>query len=344
MSTPDTTAMPAEAANHRLARTINLGLDLGAPEEAGWTLGVGDEHLERCAQAGFSAVRLGACFGLHRLAPDSHQLHPGALERLERVIVAASERGLAVVVANLRDPQLMADPPSHRERLLAGSRQLAEAIKHHGPSVALEPLSEPQLELDRVWNRYLRELCATVRDVDPGRTLVVGPRSYNNARFLPELELPENERNLILTVHHYWPITFTMQGETWLGQTELGDPRTWLGTTWDATPQQRAELEAGFDAVAAYARSHGRPVFIGEFGTTSNADMPSRVRWTRFNRELAEQHGFAWGCWSYGPSFAVYDADHHRWHTELLHALLPRCDDDGQGTGTVGRYGSSAAG
>jgi hypothetical protein len=54
--------------------------------------------------------------------PDSHQLQPRALERLEQVIVAAAERGLAVVVANLRDPQLMADPPSHRERLLAGTR------------------------------------------------------------------------------------------------------------------------------------------------------------------------------------------------------------------------------
>jgi hypothetical protein len=76
MSPPDTTARPAEATNRRLARTINLGLDLGAPEEAGWTIDVGDEHLERCAQT-----------------PTSCTLE--RLERLERVIVAASERGLA---------------------------------------------------------------------------------------------------------------------------------------------------------------------------------------------------------------------------------------------------------
>jgi endoglucanase len=184
MSTTAGTATPAEAANRRLARTINLGLDLGAPEEAGWTIDVGDQHLERVAQAGFSAVRLGACYGLHRRAADSHQLQPRALERLEEVIAAASGRGLAVVVANLRDPQLMADPPRHRQRLLAATRQLAQATKHHGPGVVLEPLSEPQLALDRVWNSYLRDLCAAVREIDPGRTLVVGPRSYNNTRFL----------------------------------------------------------------------------------------------------------------------------------------------------------------
>jgi endoglucanase len=114
-----------------------------------------------------------------------------------------------------------------------------------------------------------------------------------------------------------------MQGETWLGQTELGDPATWLGTTWDANPQQRSELEAGFEAAAAYAREHDRPVFIGEFGTSNNADMSSRVRWTCFNRELAERHGFSWGCWSYGPAFALYDFDNDRWHSDLLHALVP---------------------
>ena len=114
-----------------------------------------------------------------------------------------------------------------------------------------------------------------------------------------------------------------MQGETWLGQTELGHPTSWLGTTWEATPRQRTELEAGFGAVAAWAHAHERPVFVGEFGTTGNADMPSRVRWTRSNREFAERHGFSWGCWSYGPSFALWDFDHHRWHAELLRALLP---------------------
>jgi hypothetical protein len=95
MSPPDTTARPAEATNRRLARTINLGLDLGAPEEAGWTIDVGDEHLERCAQAGSSAVRLGSCFGLHASPPTPTSCTLERLERLERVIVAASERGLA---------------------------------------------------------------------------------------------------------------------------------------------------------------------------------------------------------------------------------------------------------
>jgi endoglucanase len=310
-------------ANDRLARTINLGLDLGSPQERGWTIEVSEGQVERCAQAGFSAIRLLVALAGHYPAGDSHRVDPRALERILRTIETARNHGLAIVVANMLDPALMTDPPRHRDRLLAGTHQLVEAIKGHGPEVMLEPLSEPQQALDPLWNDYLAALLQEARKVDEQRTLIFGPRSYNNARGLAELKLPASESNLILTIHHYWPITFTMQGETWLGQTELGDPESWLGRTWDATPQERGELHAGFAAVADYARVHRRPVFMGEFGTTNHADMSSRIRWTRFNRELAEQHGFSWGCWSYGPTFSLYDEAEQRWREELLRALVP---------------------
>jgi endoglucanase len=321
--TPQPTDSVAVRANRLLARTVNVGLNLGAPAEASWTLPVTEHDLDRCAQAGFTAVRLVVSLALHRCPTDALRLDPAALDEIDKVIRAATERGMAVVLANMTDPDLMADPARHRDRLLRCTDQLAEGLKHHGPAVILEPLAEPQGALDALWNDYLADLCAVVRAADPHRTIVVGPRSYNNARFLDELVLPEHERNLIVTVHHYWPIRFTMQGETWLGTTELGDPADWLGTTWDGTPQQRAELEAGFDAIARYAHARQRPIFMGEFGTTTNADMASRVNWTRFNRQLAEQHDCSWGYWSYAPLFALYDAEHHRWHQDLVDALIP---------------------
>jgi endoglucanase len=312
---------PAHEANRRLARTINLALDLGAPQERGWTLDIGERQLERCARAGFSAIRLVVALALHRDPSEPNQLDLRVLERVTQTIDAARRQGLAVAVANMLDPELMADPPRHRERLLACTHQLAEAIKPQGPDVTLEPLAEPQQALDAMWNDYLADLIAAVRDIDLERTLIAGPRSYNNARFLSELELPRDERNVILTIHHYWPVTFTMQGEKWLGPTEFGDPADWLGNTWDATPQQRAELDAGFAAVAHYARAEQRPIFIGEFGTTNHAEMASRIRWTRFNRQLADRHGFSWGVWSYGPIFALYDDEHDCWHEGLRQAL-----------------------
>lgn len=62
---------------------------------------------------------------------------------------------------------------------------------------------------------------------------------------------------------------------------------------------------------------------MGEFGTSSNADLASRVSWTTLSRTLAEKRGFAWGCWAFSQTFAIYEAEGKRWIEPLVRALLP---------------------
>ncbi|MCI0158382.1 glycoside hydrolase family 5 protein [Leifsonia shinshuensis] len=309
------------AVHEGLRKTLNIGLDLGADAERGWTVIATRELFARCADAGFTGVRLVVSLAAHR---DGDRLDAEALEGIRSAVETAEDTGLGIAVANQLDPDLMRDPAGQRDRALVGVRSLAGLIADAGPTVALEPLAEPSGALDANWNELLADVIRVCRSEDPERTLLVGPAGYNNARFLERLRLPAGEENVIVDLHQYWPIRFTMQGETWLGSTELGDPASWIGTTWEGDAQQRGELEAGYGAVAGFAATTGLPVFIGEFGTTNNADAASRSRWTAFNRELAEQHGFAWGYWSYGPSFGLVDPSTGEWDADLLHALLPR--------------------
>ncbi len=66
----------------------------------------------------------------------------------------------------------------------------------------------------------------------------------------------------------------------------------YLGTTWNASPTEQADITANFDLVSAWAKAHNRPVLLGEFGAYSRADMDSRARWTAFVAREAEKHGF----------------------------------------------------
>jgi endoglucanase len=310
----------ARGAHARLARTVNIGPDLGAPQERGWTITVERPHLEDCARHGFTAIRLLMHLAAHR-APGG--LDPGMLRRVEQIADHATSLGLAVVIANHRDRELIADPEPHLSATLAAVAQLASAFEGRGTDLIVEPLAEPEQALDPIWNTVVPELIGAVRGQDQHRTILLGPRTMNNARFLGELTLPEQERNLIVGIHHYWPITFTMQGEMWLGEDHVfGNPRDWLGTTWDQTSAQEAELRAGFAQVAGWAAMTGRPLFLAEFGTTANADLASRARWTRFNRTLAEQHGIPWGIWSLAPIFAIYDPATRSFNPQLLTALM----------------------
>jgi endoglucanase len=310
----------AHEAHRRLARTVNIGPDFGARLERNWTISIERAHLEACAQAGFTAIRLLVYLCAHQ---SSSGLDPVMLAQLERIVDDATDLGLAVVISNHRDPQLLHDPDTHLPPTVAMVTHLSAAFEGRGSELVIEPLSEPEQALDAIWNQTATELIGAVRRRDHRRTVLIGPRTMNNARFLGELDLPTEERNLIVGIHHYWPITFTMQGETFLGEDHIfGNPQEWIGTTWDQTPHQEAELRTGFDQVAAWSAETRYPLFLGEFGTTCNADLASRARWTRFNRRLAEHRGIPWAIWSFGPVFGIYDVDTGTFIPELLAALM----------------------
>ena len=314
-----TTSDPTLTVYRRLVRTVNLAPNLGSPNETGWTIDIDRSHLAACAEHGFTAIRLLIGLAWHR---GEHGLKPDALRRIESIVDDATDEGLAVVVANHRDDVLTANPDAHLAAAVADVRQVATVLAGRESSIVFEPLAEPMNALNPMWNTTAALLIDTVREQDRDRTLMIGPHTRNNARFLGELSLPETETNLIVGVHHYWPTTFTMQGETWLGQTELGVPADWLGTTWDGTASQQTELRAGFDAIATWSAATGRPVCLAEFGTSANADLASRVRWTRFNRRLAEERGMSWGIWSLGPIFSIYDLKTRTFDPDLLAALM----------------------
>jgi endoglucanase len=310
----------ARAAQARLARTVNVGPDLGGPQERGWTIDVQRSHLEACREAGFTAIRLLIGLAAHR-GPGG--LDPAMLRRLEVITDDATQLGLAVAIANNPGAELLTDPESQLGATVADAGQLAAVLAGRGSDVIVEPLTEPRQALDPIWNKAAAELISAVREHDQRRTILLGPRTMNNARFLGELSLPGTEHNLIVGIHHYWPITFTMHGEMWLGENHIfGNPRSWLGTTWDQTPSQEAELRDGFAQAAAWGQAAGRPLFLAEFGTSNNAGMASRARWTRFNRQLAEHHGMPWGIWSLAPIFAIYDLETRAFHPDLLAALM----------------------
>jgi hypothetical protein len=79
--------------------------------------------------------------------------------------------------------------------------------------------------------------------------------------------------------------------------------------TWEGTDAQRTELRNALDAVAKWAKENKRPVFLGEFGAYSKADMASRAKWTRAVAREAEARGFSWAYWEFAAGFGAYDKD-----------------------------------
>lgn len=302
-----------------LGRGLNLGNALEAPQEGEWGLVLEEEYFQLIADAGFDSVRIPIRWNAHAATEAPYTISPAIFERVDWAIEQSLERDLIPVINIHHYNALMEDPRGHSERFLALWRQIAEHYRDHDQRLYFELLNEPHNQLQgALWNRLLADALAVVRESNPDRWVVVGPDRWNHVSGLGALKLPEDDRRLIVTFHYYEPFHFTHQGAEWV---QNSDP--WLGTEWRGTEFELGAIRRDFDTVARWAEQHDRPVYLGEFGAYSKADMESRVAWTAAVVREAEARGFAWAYWEFGAGFGVYDRARNAWREELMQALLP---------------------
>ena len=320
-STPKPTPTPFTAV--ALRRGVNLGNMLEAPREGEWGLFVREEYFDLVRDAGFDFVRLPVRWFAHTkdIGHDDgdagHEITPQFFARVDEVVGWALERNLKIIIDFHHYDELMANP--NLDQFLFMWQQIAEHYQDYPPEVLFELLNEPHDQMDAaLWNTYIGYGLRVIRESNPTREVIIGPVNWNAFDSLSMLEMP-NDKHLIVTFHYYLPFQFTHQGAEWV---EGSDP--WLGTAWNATGAEKAEITSHFDSVAEWAQRHNNVrVLLGEFGTYSKADMESRVRWTEYVAREAERHGFGWAYWEFASGFGIYDPAARVWRDELLQALIP---------------------
>ena len=296
--------------NRKLRHSINLRLDQAQPTHA---------QFRAIKDAGFTAVRLAMYPGGHSAKLPS-ALSDEFLDGVDDAIAGARGAGLAAIV-DFHDVQAMArDPQGNRERFLTIWRQVALRFQAQPDDVLFELLNEPHDQLTPdLWNGLLAEAIGVIRQSNPLRTIIVGSAKWSSIEGLPELRLPEEDRNLIVTVHYYQPHEFTHQGASW---TWKPYPR---GRKWPASADEPAQVVEDLSRAARWAREHRRPLFLGEYGAIKLADNESRVRWTRQVSTEADRLGMSRAYWLFcRGGFDVYDPQTDSWNKPLLAAILAK--------------------
>src|SRR5208337_1583352 len=153
---------------------------------------------------------------------------------------------------------------------------------------------------------------------NPHRTVIVGPTSWNSINDLDKLDLPDQDKNLIVTVHYYSPFPFTHQGAAFAG---LRDKR---GVPWNGTEKEQQAVLKDFDKAQAWAEKHHRPIYLGEFGVFDKAEMAARARWASFVTRQAEKRGWSWAWWQFDNDFVLYDVRQDHWVEPIRDALVPK--------------------
>lgn len=305
--------------NQRLGRGVNLGNALEAPREGEWGMVIEDEFFKIIKSGGFQSIRLPIRWNAHALEESPYTISPEFFQRIDHLVGLALEQDLFILLDFHHYGDLLESPQTQHERFLSIWDQIARHYQNYPEEVFFEVLNEPNgLFGNLYWNDYLNDALDVVRQSNPDRMIVVGGGNWNNFSSLSSLDLPENDRNIIATFHYYLPFSFTHQGAEWAAGSEA-----WLGQTWDGSEFEQRSVRTDFDQALRWSQTTRRPVFMGEFGAYSRADMDSRARWTAFIAREAEQRGFSWAYWEFGAGFGVYDREVNRWIEPIWKALIP---------------------
>jgi endoglucanase len=151
-----------------------------------------------------------------------------------------------------------------------------------------------------------------------------------------QARVPDNDLNLIATVHCYDPFQFTHQGADWAGDTPdrrvvgivfpgppesplVPDPslklsagfREWIkaynSQPRESNPCSPRVIHAAVNQVKEWSDYYGRPVYLGEFGAYTTADPASRAHYYRAFREALEAAGIGWVIWDWKAGFRYWN-------------------------------------
>ena len=275
-----------------------------------------ESYFKMIKDAGFSTVRIN--LNPFTQMDSQNKISPGWLETLDWVVTKGLDANLMIIL-DLHEYTTMADnPEAKKEMFLSFWKQIAPRYKDKSANVLFELLNEPNQKLTvEMWNTFLAEAIKVIRESNPDRTLIIGPGNWNGIESLNTLKLPDNDRNIIATVHFYHPMRFTHQGAAW-----ASDYKNLSGIKWTGTPDEKKEVESKLKVAADWSLKNDRPIFLGEFGAYDKGDMDSRARYTAFVARTAEKLGFSWAYWQFDSDFIVYNIDKESWVEPILDALM----------------------
>jgi endoglucanase len=306
--------------NERLGRGVNLG--------GSGKLNIREEDFQAIKVAGFNSIRLPVRWSSYAMQEPPYTIEPTWFEKVDWAVKQALSRDLPIVLDFHYYPLISfvgretttETLENNTKRFLALWEQIANHYKDYPPEVLFEVMNEPSNYLGpKRWNQLQNDAISIIRRTNPTRIIVAGPECWQRVYALPNMRLPEDDDNIIVSVHCYEPLQFTHQGASYVDGAEA-----WVGTTWTNTAAQQHELLRDFYAMAAWGADHSRPLYLNEFGSDSIGDMNSRALYTYSLTRQAEKMGMSWAYWCFeGSFFGIYDRANEKYRKPLLEALIP---------------------
>jgi endoglucanase len=341
---------PGHVAARRFLRGANLANSLEAPPGQDWGGHYSAEDLRLIKNEGFDHVRIPVAWHHYTGPGPAFRIKGEIFSRVDELIDAGLREKLGVIVNVHHFDDFTSNPREQTGRFEAIWTQLAGHYARSPDGLAFELLNEPKdAATTEVVNPIFAKTIELIRRTNPSRTIFLGPGRWNSISELPALRLPDDDENLIVTVHNYEPFYFTHQGATWSGpDTKLTgilfpgpplrplvpDPGLKLSPAvakWleaynteprGSNPSSRRAFSVAIEDARKWSEYYGRPVHVGEFGCFTTADNASRAHYYQAFREAVEEAKIGWAIWDWKAGFHYWNEKTGRPEPGMRQALF----------------------
>lgn len=303
--------------------------------------------IELIADLGYDHIRLPV--DEEQLWDEQGNKETDAFELLHQGIAWALENNLNVIVDlhilrshhfNEGDKPLWTSDEEQR-KFIAFWIQLSDELKQYpDDKVAYELMNEPVADDHNDWNQLIEKAVKALRLKEPSRKIVIGSNLWQSVDTFQFLEIPENDKNLILSFHFYEPFLLTHYRTPWTYLFPYEGEVRYPGLLTDPDeiaeyPDDVAERISHHNQVfnrdsladlirkpLNYAKDHNLPVYCGEWGCYTSVDSISRMNWYADVRSVLEEFQIPWTHWDYKGGFGIINNQTGEKNEDLINVLL----------------------
>jgi endoglucanase len=285
------------------------------------------------ASAGFDHVRIP--IDEEQMWDEEGNKEKEAFGLLHNAITWALEANLRVIVDLhiIRSHHFIAESnplwtdPAEQEKLVDLWRQLSLELKKYPTNmVAYEILNEAAAEDPDDWNNLLDKVIAEIRLKEPERKIVIGSNQWQIPSTFPDLRIPKDDENIILSFHFYNPMALTHHLASWSPVAEYKGEVNYPGQIIDTSHYKELSEEVvevmrehanGYftkDTLAKImtpaievAKEKKLPLYCGEFGIYPTIPEEIALRWYKDVCDIFNANNIAYCHWCYKGDFPVVD-------------------------------------
>jgi endoglucanase len=308
-----------------------------------------ERDFKKIAEMGFDHVRIP--IDEEQMWDEEGNKHPEAFKLLHNAINWAFDNNLRVIVDlhvlrshhfNYDNDRLWEDPKAQEQFWNFWGQLSDELSQYPNHLLAYELMNEAVADDAEDWNKLIAKGIETVRQKEPERTIVVGSNRWQQVYTFPELKIPENDTNIMLSFHFYEPFIITHYQVWWNSMKDFTGELQYPGLTTDSTNYDQFNkdvvnqlkehnqyydknvMQEKIQIAIDYAKERNLPLYCGEFGCYPSTSMKLRKKVYADWIAVFEENNIAWAHWNYKNDFPVVDAKTLEPISELVDIMVPK--------------------